>query len=398
MVSSTDSLKLESARERAPLRYMPQLDGLRAVAIVAVFVAHWGLPTSRASAFLSHVQWGPMGVWLFFVLSGFLITGILLRGRAEIEEHSATTGHVARIFYSRRFLRILPVYYLTLLLITVLLPASRRLFWWDFTYNTNFWSAAHPGQYLPGTHFWSLAVEEQFYLIWPWIILLIPSRYLFRVIVLAVFSSLAFRFACSFLPLGHRGAPAYVLLPGCADKLALGAMLAWFWDEQHAGRFADWKDAFCRAALWIGLPGLVACEVLRAYRPDSRLAMVFLSFFAALFFTWIVNGAAHGFTGIGRYVLEWKPIRYLGKISYGLYLFHYFVPLVLDDAHVPRPSSWAGQFVLYSAVSIAVASLSWYAFEKPINGLKRFFAYGESQISPVSAPMANRLEPVGIRP
>ena len=391
MIRSTDSLKLESAREGAPLRYMPQLDGLRAIAIVAVFIAHWGLPPSLARTFLGHVQWGPMGVWLFFVLSGFLITGILLRSRAEIESREATTLHVARIFYARRFLRILPVYYLTLLVITVVLPASRRLFWWDFTYNTNFWSAVHPGQYVPGTHFWSLAVEEQFYLIWPWIMLRIPSRHLFRVMVLAVLSSLAFRFACSFLAMGHRGAPASVLLPGCADKLAMGAMLACVWEARHVPSLLDVKK-LARIGLCAGLPGLIGCEVLRAYRPDSRFSLVFLSFFAALFFTWVVAGAARGFRGVGGSILQAKPVRYLGKISYGLYLFHYFVPMFLENSRVPLPHSWMGQFGLYSTVSIAAASLSWYAFERPINGLKRYFEYDQPLSQ--SAPPICDLKPV----
>jgi peptidoglycan/LPS O-acetylase OafA/YrhL len=375
MIDPADSSKLEHARERAALGYMPQLDGLRALAVIAVWLQHWGFPPVRASRFLAQIEPGAMGVWLFFVLSGFLITRILLQSRAEIRNAGTTTFHAAKIFYARRFLRILPIYYLTLFIASLLLPEVRDVFWWHFTYNTNFWAVLHPWQYPAGTHFWSLAVEEQFYLVWPWIILLVPSRYLLRTIIGVVAIGVMFRFGCSLMPLGHRGTPAYALLPGCADKLGMGALLAFCWDQTCGIQLARRKDLFFRSGLWLGLPGVVALITLRAYRPESRIALVFLSFSAALFFMWVIGSAARRFRGPVGAFLEWLPVRYLGKISYGLYLFHYLVPQTLARFHVPQPRSWALRFAFFSAVTIAIASLSWYAFERPINGLKRFFAY-----------------------
>jgi peptidoglycan/LPS O-acetylase OafA/YrhL len=354
---------------------MPQLDGLRAIAVIAVWLQHWGFPPLRASRYLVQIEPGAMGVWLFFVLSGFLITGILLRSRAELEATCGSVADAAKIFYARRFIRILPAYYLALLLGTLLFPEVRQLFWWHFTYNTNFWNAFHPGQFPPGLHFWSLAVEEQFYLIWPWMILLVPSRHLFRAIVAVVAFSLLFRFGCTFLPRGHRGTPAYALLPGCADKLALGALLACFWDEKTGARLARWKDLFCRAGLWLGLPGAIGFIILRAYRPESRLSLVFLSFCAALFFVWVIGAAARGFSGPAGAFLEWQPIRYLGKISYGLYLYHYLTREILRRCHVAEPHSWSARFALFSAITIFIASASWFAFESPVNRMKRFFKY-----------------------
>lgn len=377
--SSTPELRQpprSGAAATSPLRYMPQLDGLRAIAVIAVWFEHWGFPPIRG---MKYVEWGPMGVWLFFVLSGFLITQILLQGRAERIEHHMSGWQVARIFYARRFLRILPIYYLTLVAMTIVLPAVRPAFWWHFTYTTNFWSVLHPHQFPPGSHFWTLAVEEQFYLLWPCIILLVPSRWLLQVLILAFAGSLAFRYGCSLLPLGHRGTPASVMLPGCVDKFALGGLLAWFWDRRHGGCFPGAKKWFCRAALVVGLPGLVACEILRARNETSRIALVLLSACAALFFTWLIDGAARGFRGAGKIVLEWRPVLYLGKISYSLYLFHYFVPFLFGRFRIPEPHSWAIRFMVFAAVTIAAASLSWYGFERPINGLKRYFTYGRSR-------------------
>lgn len=383
MIDPSDSAKIEHARERSALGYMPQLDGLRCLAVIAVWFEHWGYPPVRGSWVLGEIQPGAMGVWLFFVLSGFLITRILLQSRAEVDAGGATTLHAARIFYARRFLRILPVYYLTLLVASLLLPEVRHVFWWHFTYNTNVWVTLHPHQYPAGTHFWSLAVEEQFYLIWPWIILLIPSRYLLRAIIVVVAVGVLFRFGCSLLPLGHRGTPAYALLPGCADKLALGALLAFFWDRSTTPKLARWNNWFIRSGLWIGLPVLIALITLRHYHPDSRLALVFLPLSAALFFVWLIGRAAHGFGGIAGAFLECLPVSYLGKISYGLYLFHYLVPQTLDRFRVHVPGRWSLRFGFYAAITIAIASLSWYAFEKPINGLKRFFAYKSVRRQPV---------------
>jgi peptidoglycan/LPS O-acetylase OafA/YrhL len=392
MIDPADSSKLEHARERSALGYMPQLDGLRALAVIAVWLEHWGYPPIRASRYLAEIHPGAMGVWLFFVLSGFLITRILLQSRTEIGRPGGTTLHAAKIFYARRFLRILPVYYLTLFVASLLLPEVRHVFWWHFTYNTNCWAVFHPHEYPAGTHFWSLAVEEQFYLIWPWVMLLVPSRYLLRTIIGVIAIGLVFRFGCTLLPRGHRGTPAYALLPACADKLGFGALLAFFWDANSDGKIARWKHLLLRSGLLLGLPGVIAMITLRAYRPESRLALIFLSFFAAFFFTWLIGRAARGFGGPVGVALESHPIRYLGKISYGLYLFHYLVPQTLARLHVPEPHSWTIKFAFFSAVTIAIASVSWYAFEKPINGLKRFFAYSKR---PGSFAIAAITEPLG---
>src|SRR5665213_1037330 len=178
--------------------YMPQLDGLRALAVLAVWFEHWGAPPIPGLKYIHEL--GGLGVFLFFVLSGFLITGILLRGREAIETQGIALREVTRTFYIRRFLRILPVYYVVLFSTAILLPNTRRLFWWHFTYTTNLWYGVHWFDYVPGAHFWSLAVEEQFYLAWPWLVLLTPRRFLMKSMIWIAAISAIYRLGYIFQP------------------------------------------------------------------------------------------------------------------------------------------------------------------------------------------------------
>lgn len=156
------------------LTYMPQLDGLRAVAVGAVLVHHL-LNKSLLPAPLAHIPWGFAGVRLFFVLSGFLITGILLRARIDADRAGTSPLWVIRQFYARRFLRIFPLYYFVIFAGAIInLPPIREEFWWLVSYLFNFRIASLGWFPENVAHFWILAVEEQFYLFWPLLMLFAP--------------------------------------------------------------------------------------------------------------------------------------------------------------------------------------------------------------------------------
>jgi peptidoglycan/LPS O-acetylase OafA/YrhL len=163
-------------------KYMPQLDAIRAAAIFLVMIQHWA-PTLTQIA-----PWGGIGVRCFFVLSGFLITGILLRARDLIDAARTTRGFQVRQFYIRRSLRIFPIYYLTLIVACALgLQVVRDTFWWHAGYLSNFYIASTGIWHGYISHLWSLSVEEQFYLIWPALILAAPRRWIPWCFALGIF-------------------------------------------------------------------------------------------------------------------------------------------------------------------------------------------------------------------
>ena len=143
------------------LRHMPQLDGLRALAVLFVIYYHW-VPVQ----YHGHLHWGSFGVQLFFVLSGYLITGILIKVRDQAEK-GLVLGAI-KAFYVRRSLRIFPVYYAVVIAITILgVYSARETFWYNVTYTTNIYLFINNTWTQNTAHFWSLAVEEQFYVVWP---------------------------------------------------------------------------------------------------------------------------------------------------------------------------------------------------------------------------------------
>jgi peptidoglycan/LPS O-acetylase OafA/YrhL len=349
-----------------PGAHLEQLDSLRAFAVLCVLLTHFA-PATRAIA-----PFADFGVRLFFVLSGFLITGILLRAGRE------NRPRTLRRFYVRRFLRIFPAFYLVLVVTAALaVPGIREGFWWFAAYLANFWfilvgSVANPNY---GTHFWTLAVEEQFYLVAPALILFAPRRYLKPVLIGAAGVAVAYR--ASAVAAGWSW-DAYTRAPtACLDSLGLGALLA-------VTRLRGLGDRWTRWALVLGLP-LLAVDLAANTLAQEDVSTSLLDFqhifqdtAFALVSVWLVAGASRGFGGLGGRLLSLWPLVYLGTISYGIYLYHFFAIWGFQAAfgwkrgHDPDQAVY---FLVLTAATIVVATGSWFAFERPINGLKRYFPY-----------------------
>jgi peptidoglycan/LPS O-acetylase OafA/YrhL len=358
-----------------PGAHLVQLDALRAFAVLGVLVYHYA-PATKAIA-----PFGLYGVRLFFVLSGFLITGILLRG---------DTGHRLRMlrrFYARRFLRIFPAYYLVLFVAAALaVPGIRAGLGWHAAYLSNYWFIFH--HWLSPNyagHLWSLAVEEQFYVVAPIVVLFAPRRHLPKILVVAAAAAIAYR-AGAFAAGVDNTTPS-IATPDCLDSLGLGALLA-------VTRSQELSDRWTRWALAIGVPLLAVCisasqlfdhgfstnvRVLRyAYKGMLDLQTVTQDTAVALISVWLVASASRGFRGLAGKVLSSSPLVYLGTISYGIYLYHYFMIWVFRREFGWIRKQYPNQgayFLALTAATIAVASISWFAFERPINGLKRHFPY-----------------------
>jgi peptidoglycan/LPS O-acetylase OafA/YrhL len=177
---------LENPAETKLLPHMPQLDGIRAIAVLMVMWHHFQPKYLSQSV---GAPWGAVGVGLFFTLSGFLITRILLRCKLKIAAGEATMGTMLRQFYVRRCLRIFPLYYGVLLVLVIFnVTGIRERVWWHLGYLSNvLFSYYYPSRGgAVERHFWSLAVEEQFYLVWPLVIFLTPRVLLMPVILLTI--------------------------------------------------------------------------------------------------------------------------------------------------------------------------------------------------------------------
>jgi len=361
--------------------YLVQLDGLRFLAVTLVMLDHW---------LGEHVRLplGYFGVNLFFVLSGFLITRILITSKATDDRLGRGHGHSLRQFYIRRSLRIFPVYYLTLLVLAAVgFPAVREHLGWFLTYTQNLWIALHQTWFGAVDHLWSLAVEEQFYLFFPFLVLFTPARYLPH--LLGGLVALAVLVRLYLFLTGAAWMVQFVLMPTCLDAFGLGGVLAWLL-VRHRDRFAAIAGNAGLLALSLGLYGL-DLYFLKTLEPARNLFTdVVDRFLTSVFCFFLIGGAVVGYGGALRWLLENRVSSYLGRISYGLYLFH---NLVFNYYHTPADyptlRAWnrlaallpdalvhpLTQVLFFYGLTVTVAACSWSILEKPINSLKDRFAY-----------------------
>ncbi len=392
----TKQLKTHASHQAS---YMPQLDSLRFFAVLGVLVSHYWIPHNLVWLFRD-MDWGSMGVRLFFVLSGFLITGILLDCRQIAEDTFQSPLHFVRQFYFRRFLRIFPIYYLVIgIALLIDYPPAREIWIWLISYTSNIYITVTNTWIGQFSHFWSLAVEEQFYLFWPWIILFFPRRRLPFVILLLIVLAPIFRLYAYEL---HRfdvspfDFKSGTFTLGNLDSLGMGAMLAF------VQRLNIAKQTLQNYVSGIILPFGVFLYLLTLalyhYHIKPSVFFSFNDFALSMIFVWLISVTAAGVKGLFGRVLEFAPFQYLGKISYGIYVYHYFVPFLIAPVFsalglqydTPGPTN----FLFSSLVAIGVASLSWHVFEFPINSLKRHFDYepGLQESLPASERMTERLQ------
>jgi peptidoglycan/LPS O-acetylase OafA/YrhL len=349
---------------------MPELDGLRAFAVGSVILAHYTIGTQLAE----RVDWGAYGVWLFFVLSGFLITRILLRCRARVAEGATSAGFVLGRFYARRFLRIFPIYYLTVIVICLGSEKIREQVWWLLGYALNL-KVALDGKFSVAPHFWSLAVEEQFYLAWPCLILFASRKFLPWVLVSLVVLAPCWRAAVLLNDGSVLTARVFTL--GCLDTLALGGLLALVRDDVVGSKV--WAQRLPKIAFRLGLPLTLLALTLHASKSALTLKVVVGDFGVALLLCAVVARASEGWGGrVGR-VLSHPAAIYVGRISYGLYVYHLFVPPILRRVAERFEWEWlaskAFQSPIALVISLGMAAASWHLLERPLNALKRHVPY-----------------------
>jgi peptidoglycan/LPS O-acetylase OafA/YrhL len=365
--------------------HMPALDGIRGIAILLVIPRNAGLlldiPVQGHGALYvtrELMQFGWAGVQLFFVLSGFLISGALLDTRRAGDYYAA--------FYQRRALRILPLYFgvlaLTFLLLAplralpreVLAAQSHQIWLWAFLSN---WTDPL-GLGVPGfTHFWSLAVEWQFYLLWPLIVRRLDAEGLLRLALLVALASLAIRIA-----MRAAGCPpewVYEFSVCRMDALTLGAAAAAMlripaWESRLRG----WSVRFP----WLIALAIVAGAPLTRGYPDSGLVTqtAGMTLLAVCFAGLVVYGALGEVdrAASARRILSVASLRSIGKYSYAMYVFHYPLHKLVGAPLIARLAPRPGVLVALAyvacvgLVSYGLAWLSWRLLESPCLRWRRY--------------------------
>jgi peptidoglycan/LPS O-acetylase OafA/YrhL len=364
-------------------RYMPGLDGLRAIAVLAVIAYHL------------NPAWAPgglLGVGVFFTLSGYLITDLLLGQRAAVG--SLRLGD----FWLRRARRLLPALFLMLAVVVAwvtlldrsLLPGLRGDVLAAVGYVSNWWNIIREASYFarfgpppPLDHLWSLAVEEQFYLIWPWLLWLglryLPGRYTLAALTLAGAALSAAAMALIYQP-GVDPTRVYEGTDTRAFGLLIGAALAMVWPSRELR--TDRINLRGRLLMdGAGVVGLVVIGLLiwrtSEYSPFLyNGGIVLLSVATVLVLAALVHPASWLGMAVG-----WSPLRWLGVRSYGIYLWHY--PIIVLTAPGPQQRASPSLEVLQVAATITVAALSWQFFEEPIRrgAIGRIWTQGRSRLT-----------------
>lgn len=362
-------------------RHVPALDGIRCSALVAVMASHLfpGTASGRTTLFIQHLlSFGATGVDLFFVLSGFLITGILYDSLGD--------PYYFRKFYARRALRIFPIYYGVLAVYAICSIGANAGFYREMLslglYLHNTWLIAPPiwrfipESALPLSHFWSLAVEEQFYLVWPLIVFLVRTRKrLLLVCVAAIFVCPAIRLA--FLMHGIDGASIHANTLCRADSLLAGGALSLLLRSRV-------RERVIRLGPWLLLAGvLTQAFYFEGIVPGAGHAMSVLNYttlmtmYSGLLLMTFSGGAVQAF-------FSWHPFRWVGKYSYGAYIFHAilmsYLSLPLHLFFHKHLTDNKGVVVLLvglviMALTLLAAYVSYNFYERHFLKLKRYFDY-----------------------
>jgi len=370
--------------------HIPALDAVRGIAILLVLIFHftpYGLGMSSSSPLIDRLDFlisrtGWIGVDLFFVLSGFLITGILYDAKES--------NHYFRNFYVRRVLRIFPLYYGALIIFLVVLPwlrpgnpavqSMKRDAVWYWTYLSNVRIAHNGGDFGAIGHFWSLAIEEQFYLIWPVVVLALRRRQLQACCLACVIGAL---FVRAGLNVAGNETAAFVLTPARIDALAVGAYLA-LSARGPAGlnptsRWASPSAAFLSLvllAIFVLRKGFVAQDLIVSTVGHTLLACLFGAILV-LALTSARDSAVGG-------IFDSSFLSFFGRYSYALYVFHYPI-LFFKLGAIPLtivPTIGGSQFLrqlvfltMATGVSVSIALVSWHLYEKQFLKLRKFFPY-----------------------
>jgi len=355
-------------------KFFPSLDGLRGVSIIAVV---WHHGAGHQPGLLGQ---GYLGVHLFFAISGFLITTLLLRERDRAGTISLWN------FYVRRTLRIFPAYFATILLYVILVAATEprsaagTQFWHNLpfflTYTSNWFVDIASGPRVIFYFAWSLATEEQFYLMWPWVVRFARRSYqpvVFMTALLAIGE-----IARAVVPAGELSPPLLLrILGSIASPICLGCLLGYLLHSASGYRAA----ALVAGRSWSA--PLASALLLVSVAVDGMPLLVISLAMTCLVATVVVR-PDHGM----RTAFDAKVLTYVGKISYGIYLYHMLAINAARRFAVPSRQPVL-VFLVALPLAVALATLSYRYFELPFQRLKHRFEVRRPTAAPVVARVAS---------
>ena len=377
-------------RSKGKSTHYPALDGLRGLAVLGTLMLHyevraWPYRTGIFFPTWLAISHGWLGVEGFFVLSGFLITGILYDAKGG--------SHYWRNYYVRRTLRIFPLYYLALTLIFVVLPrvggaavgapavpGATQLWFWTYTQNILIALRGYGASPRFAPHFWTLSVEEQFYLLWPIAVFLLDRRQLLRVALAGVVLSTGLRIA-AFAMTGDY-VHGWMLTPARLDGLAFGAFCAVLIRGHMA--LTDYRAPARRLAMAL-LATVLVMEVWRhrVSPDDAVIGTIGLTIWSALMACVVMLAVASKPRDIAPRLMSFRPLRVIGKYSYGMYVWHYMIFVALqargftpDGLERYFHSTWrahAAFLIVNGGATFIAAYASWHLFEKHFLKLKEHF-------------------------
>lgn len=358
------------------MQYIKQLDSIRGIAVTLVIISHW-LPKQNI---LNSIPNGQIGVDIFFVLSGFLISKILFDNRDKAISLGQSVFSVLKGFYIRRSLRIFPVYYLTVIILYIFADSTNTTikdsFVYYATYTSNFYFFNMQSWDGMLSHMWSLAVEEQYYLIWPWLVLLAKRKYILPII----FIFIAIGIGSQLLFSGVR--MSRILTFTCFDAFGFGSLLAWIitYKKEKMPVYYKWLSISAIIAFLYFLYGVITKQWdILSVRTTMSILTVWLICYIYLY---------HQTRKLkGKFILNNAFLIFIGKISYGIYLYHNIVPIMIVRKYIDvyvnplLPDFFSVKYktlLLLAENGIVVIVISWLSFvliEKRFLTLKKRFNY-----------------------
>ncbi|HEX5001112.1 MAG TPA: acyltransferase [Bacteroidia bacterium] len=360
------------------MKYIKGLDTLRAFAVIFVIIEHWWIPFDIHSPALlvlirGLIPDGGFGVDLFFVLSGYLISGILLNAR---EQNNERKWHTIRNFVIRRSLRIFPVYYATLLILLLIgFPTIKENLVWLVSYTSNI-LIYRTLAFNAFSHSWSLSVEEQFYLVWPWLLIFINEKYLKFVFAGAIVLGITTTIYTMNVLDNWAG---FMLMPSCMQAFGIGGLLAYSKGKSFEQSLSKVINLIFPFAL------LLHFYFSFSKDHDPQYNCLFLTV-NSIISVWLIMKVINNKSEVIRkFLLENRFLNYIGQISYGIYLFHYVLTPIYEKEIVKYFSGsdpvgnifvdWKYNYPIRLLLLYIIASLSFKYFEKPIINLKKRFEY-----------------------